>query len=185
MSNKDEKTSRRTGSGDYVASRFDKATLSYARLATLSPTRSLLFRVAGQYTEKPLLGLEQFTLGGPNSVRAYSDSESTVDRGFFISAEHIWNAPGFSEVPSPFGSRKWGEVLTVSAFADYGEGEKLDPLATEESIHSFKGWGLGAQLAVPGAFTTKLTTAWPMMGSPTPGNKRKPQVFFNFEAEVF
>ena len=185
MSNKDEKTSRRTGSGDYVGSRFDKATLSYARLATLSPTRSLLFRLAAQYTENPLLGLEQFTLGGPNNVRAYADSEATVDRGFFISAEHIWNAPGFAEKPSPFGSRKWGEVLTVSAFADYGEGEKLDPLATEESILSFKGWGVGTQLAIPGAFTTKLTAAWPMMGSPIPGNKRRPQIFFNFEAEVF
>jgi len=185
MSNNDEKTSRRTGSGEFVASRFDKATLSYARLATLSPTRSLLFRFAAQYTEKPLLGLEQFTLGGPDSVRAYANSEGTADRGFFISAEHIWNAPGFAEQQSPFGSRKWGEIFTVAAFADYAEGEKLDPLATEESILSYKGWGVGAQLAVPGSFTTKLTTAWPMMGSPTPENLRKPQIFFEFEADVF
>jgi hemolysin activation/secretion protein len=185
MSNKDEKSSRRTGSGDYATSNFDKVTLAYARLATLSPTRSLLFRANIQYTDDPLFGLEQFTMGGPDSVRAYPVSEVTMDRGTFISAEHIWNAPGFADKASPFGSRKWGEIFTVSAFFDWATGERLDPLASEEGSSSLKGWGLGTQLAVPGSFTAKASTAWPIMSSPSPTNKRKPQFFFSLESELF
>ena len=185
MSNHDEKGSRRTGSGDFVGSRFDKVTASYTRLTTLSPLRSLLFRTNMQFTQNPLLGLEQFSMGGPDNVRAYPASEATMDRGFFISAEHIWNAPGFADKASPFGSRKWGEVFTMSAFVDWAHGDKLDPLASEELVVSLKGWGLGAQLVVPGSFTAKMTTAWPIDDSPYPSNKRKPQVFFNLEAQVF
>lgn len=185
MSNNDEKGSRQTGDGDYVGSRFDKLSISYANLATLSATNSLLFRLAYQYTSKPLLGLEQFALGGPDSVRAYPISEVTMDRGFFLSAEHIWNAPGFADKPSPFGSRKWGEVLTVSQFADWAYGERLNRLDTEENFASYKGWGVAAQLAVPGSFTAKLTAAWPMMDSPIPSNKRRPQIYASFETELF
>ena len=185
MSNKDEKSSRRLGNGEYVGSRFDKLTLSYARLATLSPTQSLLFRTSMQYTENPLLGLEQFQMGGMDSVRAYPVSEATMDKGIFISAEHIWNAPGFAEEVSPFGGRKWGEVFTVSTFADWAQGDKIDALATEEKYEKMIGWGLGAQLAVPNSFTAKVTSAWPMMDSSNPTNKRKPQIFVNFEAQVY
>ena len=76
-------------------------------------------------------------------------------------------------------------MLTVSAFVDFAEGEKLEALENEEDYANFKGWGLGAQLLVPGSFSTKLTTAWPMMESGSPSNKRKPQVFLNFEAQVY
>lgn len=185
MSNKDEKTSRRLGSGDYASSRFDKLTMSYARLATLSPTRSLLIRAAYQYTENALVGLEQFAMGGMDNVRAYPVSEATMDRGIFVSAEHIWNAPFIGDKVSPFDGRKWGQILTVSAFVDFAEGDKVDPLENEEKYANFKGWGVGSQLAVPGSFTTKLTAAWPFMDSTEPTNKRKPQVFLSLEADVY
>lgn len=181
----DEKVSRRLEDGSYASSRFDKLSLTAAHLATLSPTRSLLLRAAYQYTEDPLLGLQQFSMGGADNVRAYPVAEATMDRGIFVSAEHFWNAPFITEKVSPFDGRKWGEVLTVSAFVDFAEGEKLEALENEEDYANFKGWGLGAQLLVPGAFSTKLTTAWPILESGSPSNKRKPQVFLNFEAQVY
>ncbi len=181
----DQNSSRRLGSGDFVGARFDKININYTRLQTLSPTRSFLFRTLYQYTSNPLLGLEQFAMGGPDNVRAYPASEATVDRGIFVSGEHIWNAPGFADKPSPFANLKWGKIFTVSAFAEWAYGERIDPLLSEDRTASLKGWGLGAQLIVPDSFTAKLTAAWPMMDSPFPANKRRPQVFFNLETVLF
>lgn len=181
----DQRASRRIGSGDFVGARFDKININYTRLQTMSPTRSFLFRALYQYTSNPLLGLEQFTMGGPDSVRAYPASEATADRGIFISGEHIWNAPGFADTPSPFAGLKWGKIFTVSAFAEWAYGERIDPLMSEDQTASLKGWGIGAQIVVPDSFTARLTAAWPMMGSPFPGNERRPQVFFNFESVLF
>ncbi len=181
----DEGSSRRLGSGDFVGARFDKLNINYTRLQTMSPTRSFLFRTSYQYTSNPLLGLEQFAMGGPDSVRAYSASEATMDRGIFVSGEHIWNAPGFADKQSPFDNLKWGKIFTISAFAEWAYGERIDPLLSEDKTASLKGWGIGAQIAVPDAFTAKITTAWPMMGSPFPSNGRRPQVFFNLETVLF
>lgn len=182
----DDRSSRRGASGEYAGGRFEKLSLNYTLLKTLSPTRSLLLRTQYQYTSDMLVGMEMFSLGGPNSVRAYPGSEATMDRGIFVSLEHIWNAPGFADKQSWFKSRKWGEVLAVSAYFDWAYGEKLNNLVSENRYASLKGWGLGAQLNVPGSFTSKLTAAWPTMNSKSPAsNKRRPQVFFNFEAELF
>lgn len=181
----DPESSRITGSGDRLGSRFDKIFLSYTRLQTISPTSSFLFRSNIQYTDNPLVGLEQYAMGGPDNVRAYAASENTVDRGFFLSAEYILNAPGFADKPSPFGNRKWGEVFTVSGFLDWAHGELIDPLSSQSRYESLKGVGFGTQLLVPGSFTAKMTAAWPTLDSIGPANKRRPQVFFSFEADLY
>ena len=181
----DQGASRRLQSGDFIGARFDKLNITYARLQTLSPSRTVLFRAAYQDTSNPLPGLEQFSMGGPDNVRAFSGSEFTVDRGIFVSGEYIFNAPGFADRPSPFGNRKWGQVFSVSLFADWAHGERIENLVSEDRYESIKGVGIGAQLDVPDAFTASLTTAWPVMNTDPPGNKRRPQVFFSFETDLF
>lgn len=178
-------SSRRLDSGEFIGARFNRLNIFFTRLQTLSAFRSFLFRTAYQYTSDPLLGSEQFSMGGPDNVRAFSASEFTVDRGIFISGEHIWNAPGFADKLSPFGNRKWGEIFSVSAFAEWAHGERIDQIASEDTFESIKGWGLGAQLAIPGLFTAKLTAAWPMMDTALPANGRRPQLYLNFEADLF
>ena len=45
---------------------FTKFSLGYSVLKSLAPTRSILFRFAGQWTDDRLTSLEQFNLGGVN-----------------------------------------------------------------------------------------------------------------------
>ncbi|WP_235577669.1 ShlB/FhaC/HecB family hemolysin secretion/activation protein [Rhodanobacter sp. Root480] len=101
---------------------FLSAKLSYTRLQFLTDRQRLYFKLAGQFTNDALVPLEQFGLGGPDSVRAYPISEGLADRGYYSSLEYHVDAPGFGDKVSPFYGRPWRELLEFEAFVDYGKG---------------------------------------------------------------
>lgn len=104
------------------ASNFLAARLSYTRLQFLTDRQRLYFKLGGQYTNDALVPMEQFSLGGPDSIRAYPISEGLVDRGYYGSLEYHVDAPGFGDKVSPFYGRPWRELLEFEAFVDYGRG---------------------------------------------------------------
>jgi len=104
------------------ASSFLSAKLSYTRLQFLTDRQRLYFKLAGQFSKDALVPLEQFGLGGPDSVRAYPISEGLTDRGYYGSLEYHVDAPGFGNKVSPFYGRPWRELLEFEAFVDYGRG---------------------------------------------------------------
>ena len=68
------------------------------------------------------LPLEQFAIGGPDSVRAYPVADALRDRGYYTSLEYHVDAPGFGNLNSPFYGRPWRELLEFEAFVDYAKG---------------------------------------------------------------
>ncbi len=110
--------SRVGASGECATNDFFKTFSSYSRLQRLDEGISLLVRTEGQWSPSLLTSLEQFTIGGPASVRAYPVSEALFDSGLFGSLELTVNAPGFSHVPA-FGGLTWGQVLRVTFFSDF------------------------------------------------------------------
>jgi hemolysin activation/secretion protein len=175
-------------SGSYDASRasragasgrFEKIAVQLQRVQRISQFTSLVARVEGQYTDDPLVSLEQFSMGGPDSVRAYSTSELLAERGGVASLELIVGAPGFSSVPA-FASHTWGQVLQFSLFADYAKGKLNEPVAFSDSRdNELSGAGVSTQLSVPGHVFARLDVATPL-SSRDPGNGRDPQYFFRF-----
>ncbi len=160
---------------------FDKIALKLQRHQRLSKNTSLIVRVDGQYSDDPLVSLEQFSLGGPNSVRAYAVADVLAEKGGVASLELICGAPGFAERPA-FAGYNWGQVLQVSLFADYGLGQLNEPLlaAQDESV-DLAGAGAGIQLSIPSRVFTRLDVATPLSDRPT-GNDRDPQIYFRFGA---
>ncbi|MBM0106710.1 ShlB/FhaC/HecB family hemolysin secretion/activation protein [Steroidobacter sp. S1-65] len=160
---------------------FDKISLQIQRLQRLTQNTSVLLRVDGQYSDDPLVSLEQFSLGGPNSVRAYSVSEVLAERGGVASVELILGAPGIAKRPA-FGSYTWGQLLQLSVFADYAKGWLNAPLLSgqEESVE-LSGAGGALQFAVPGRVFARLEVATPLSNRPV-GNDRDPQFYFRIGA---
>jgi hemolysin activation/secretion protein len=77
----------------------------------LAPDTLLLFRSDLQVSDRPLVPLEQFTLGGLNSVRGYPQDFLISDNGFLVSGEvriPIWRVP------------QWQGLLQVTPFVDVG-----------------------------------------------------------------
>lgn len=160
---------------------FDKISLQIQRLQRLTQNTSVLLRLDGQYSDDPLVSLEQFSLGGPNSVRAYSVSEVLAERGGVASLELILGAPGFASRPA-FGSYTWGQVLQLSVFADYAKGWLNPPLlsAQDRSVE-LSGAGGAMQFSVPGHVFARMEVATPLSNRPV-GNDRDPQIYFRLGA---
>ncbi|HWU77071.1 MAG TPA: ShlB/FhaC/HecB family hemolysin secretion/activation protein [Rhodanobacter sp.] len=127
------------------ASSFAVAKVSYTRLQFLTKSQRLNFKFVGQYSNDALIPLEQFSMGGPDSTRAYPIADALRDRGFYTSLEYHVDAPGFGDKVSPFYARPWRELLEFEVFVDYAKGysaganRELTPASAELS-------GVGAGL---------------------------------------
>jgi hemolysin activation/secretion protein len=159
--NNDLDISRVMASGEKVPAEFWKLNAEYSRLQRLWTNTSLLFRFNGQVTDSALVSVEQFALGGPDTVRAYPQAELMMDQGYFTSAELIFNAPGFAN-HSAFSNRTWGELLQVTLFCDHAGGELKDPLGNEEESGYLSGAGVGVHFTMPGLFSADLSVAAPI-----------------------
>lgn len=96
--------------------------VSYTRMQFLTKSQRLYLKFAGQYTNDALVPLEQFSLGGPDSTRAYPIADALRDRGYYSSLEYHVDAPGFGDKVSPFYGRPWRELLEFQLFVDYAKG---------------------------------------------------------------
>jgi hemolysin activation/secretion protein len=158
---------------------FNKVNLQLQRLQRITQYTSIVLRVDGQFTTDPLVSLEQFSMGGPDSVRAYPVAELLAEKGGIASLELITGAPGFANRPA-FGNTTWGQVLQFSVFVDYASGELNAPLVTSQTGSShLAGAGVGVQFSLPGRVFSRLDVATPLSGR-EPGNGRDPQFYFRF-----
>ena len=132
-----EVSTRSGSSGDRAGGDFGKYTARYQRLQRISDANSVMLRLYGQWTNDLLTSIEQMTLGGPYSVRAYPTAEFLVDRGGFGSLEYTLNATSlFETIPD-----SWD--LNLSVFFDYGWVKTLEPLTSEIGTVHLGGAGVG------------------------------------------
>lgn len=174
-------SSRQGGDGKYASGDFQKLAANYTRVQSLPFKSELLLRANTQYSKDMMVSLEQFSLGGPHSVRAYPVGEFQFDKGWFASAEWFLRAPFISEKDA-FSGKKWGEVLRVSAFVDYAGGINNNPTAQEVTDGTDKvelsGAGLGLELNLPKAFFIKIEAATPISHYDA-SNRHNPQYWLS------
>ncbi|MCS3747964.1 hemolysin activation/secretion protein [Xanthomonas arboricola] len=141
-------------------SHFTLTRLSYTRLQYLSRTQRLYFKFSGQYSDDTLAPLEQFAVGGPDSVRAYPVSDALGDRGYYAALEYHVDAPGFADAASPFNGRPWRELLELDVFADHARVYAANG-AVAPSTFDAAGVGFTFRLPQYANFEWRLTAALP------------------------
>lgn len=141
---------------------FTKFSAGYSALKSLAPTRSILFRFAAQWTADRLTSLEQFNLGGVNTVRAGATSSALRDYGAYGSIEFQSRGLFFGDKQA-WSGRTWNQVLGASFFYDYAVG--LTNMIPTESINLLTqkirmgGPGVSLDLVLPGEVTMKFQYA--------------------------
>ena len=174
-------SSRVGASGDRAGGDFDKLVLNYVRVQpiksiTSSDTfknQSIMLRLTMQYSKDLLTSLEQFPLGGPDSVRAYPSSEKLVDTSTFISAEWIARAVDTN-------GASWLQGLQLSLFFDYAKGEVNEPLTNESGSVNLSGIGGAVQVSPQnGDYEVRLDIS-KALSSEEPSNEQSLQYFFKF-----
>jgi hemolysin activation/secretion protein len=145
-------SSRIGASGEKAGGDFGKYNLSFNLSHRLLEKLSLQVRLNSQQSDDLLVSLEQFPIGGPNSVRAYPLSSFLVDSGYFASAE-------LRASPS--------ERLQISLFADSAGGDLNEPLPADVSNVDVAGVGLGLSANLGGRYSLIATVARPVGSRPT------------------
>ncbi|CAN5442422.1 ShlB/FhaC/HecB family hemolysin secretion/activation protein [soil metagenome] len=134
--------------GPHTAGRFGKVTFNLARLQRLQPATTLWMSFSGQLGGKNLDSSEQFSLGGPNGVRAYPTLEGQGDSGLLATLEL---------------RHQVSRSLQLTAFFDAGQVQRRDNpnyagAATPNDIE-LKGWGIGAHWNEPGRYAIRMSLA--------------------------
>lgn len=132
---------------------FGKTNYDFRRLQHVTANGSLLLSINGQFASKNLASAEKFSLGGPNSVRAYPVGEATADTGYVATAEYRYRVPGFKPMN--------GDV-TVLGFYDQGWvklNQNSFPTDAANNRH-LSGYGIGASFGREADFIVRMSAAW-------------------------
>lgn len=134
----------------------------------------LLSRFTGVASADPLVDLDQFRLGGPNSVRAYPTSEVGGDQGYFASAE-LQHPVSF--LPALASQR-------VKAFIDtgtvYREKSEARGVRAQDSL---TGAGVGWSATAFGRVVLDLLLAHPIGHHQTSDQEEGVRVWFSVNAQ--
>lgn len=143
----------------------------------LAPDTLLLVRGDIQFADRPLLGLEQFGLGGQETVRGYRQDALLTDGGLLMSVEG--RIPLFK-----FGSDK-KSIVHLTPFLDFGKAWNAGGKANPESSTLFSA-GLGLRLQLGSQVSARLDWGIPL--TTLSGEKRTWQengLYFSLTASPF
>lgn len=115
----------------------------YVRL--LAPDTLLVVRSDVQLSTRALVPLEQFPLGGFQSVRGYRQDVLLTDNGVFLSAEALFPIVRFGE----------DNLLQIVPFVDLGRGWNVEEEDNQEN-ETIIGIGFGLQLRLGERFTGRI-----------------------------
>ncbi|MBI5658622.1 MAG: ShlB/FhaC/HecB family hemolysin secretion/activation protein [Nitrosomonadales bacterium] len=131
---------------------YSKLNYEYQRQQALPRNLSLLVSLQGQTASKNLVSAEQFSLGGPNAVRAYPVGEAVGDEGVVVNAEIRWNVP-----QTPF---------MLNGFIDFGHAQlHKTPTAADitqgnPAYRNVLGYGLGLNVGKQNNYLLRTSVAW-------------------------
>jgi len=145
----------------------------YLRL--LTPDITLLLRSDLQWSNEPLVSLEQFSLGGVSSVRGYRQSLLVADKGLFTSAEVRATVLRIPE---------WHVTLQLAPFFDFGTISNNSNNELESSaLYSL---GVGLRFSLGNSFFATLDWGIPLVEVDNLGNSLQEQgLYFTMEYKLF
>ena len=156
---------------------YTKVNFAFSRLQDIITGRVMGYlAVNGQYALRNLDTTEQFRAGGPDAVRAFAPGEGTGDSGAVMSAE-------LRVLPTPELMGKYAREFVFGAFVDAAAIQlRHDPnLLPRETTYrnrlTYSGVGVSAVWQRPGVAGARMSLAWPVHGTSTSDEQRKPRLY--------
>ena len=144
-------------------------------LRQLTPDTGLLLRSDVQVSDRPLLALEQFSLGGAFTVRGYRQDALVTDNGLFASAElrtTIFRIP------------KWSTSIQLTPFTDFGVAWNRDGLQLDKN--TLVSVGIGLRLLASDYLTARLDWGIPLVDLEDSDNSLQENgIYFSIELRPF
>ncbi|MCB1646651.1 MAG: ShlB/FhaC/HecB family hemolysin secretion/activation protein [Pseudomonadales bacterium] len=112
----------------------------YNWLSKKNASYNLVLKGSGQYAEQLLPSVEQYSLGGPNAVRAFGVSDISVDSGVYAGVELFFDLPfdPLAKFSLPL------DPIRPYVFFDYAYGVRRSLSSNDDA--EVKGYGIGMRL---------------------------------------
>lgn len=157
---------------------YSKVTANLARLQRLNESSQFWLSVNGQYASNNLDSVQQMSLGGPYSVRAYPALEGSGDQGYVMNVEYR------QDLPFEFKGKVFYDMGTIMINKN-----NTSPTGTwaNPNVYTLKGAGLGLDYSAFNRINLKGMVAWrigsnpaanPFNGMDYDGTLRQPQWWF-------
>jgi hemolysin activation/secretion protein len=130
---------------------FTHLHLDVLRIQNITPQFRWAGRALGQFSFNPLVAAEQFSLGGPYTVRGFPQAEMLADSAFVVSSEFRF---------SPLADDP--QTLELLAFIDHGRGTLKQPQVGEVASRSLTGAGLGLRWNLDRDVQARLDLGFPI-----------------------
>ncbi len=162
---------------------FSKTNITLARLQSvpaISDRLAFYGAYSQQFTNKNMDSSEKFSLGGPNSVRAYPQGEGSGDEGYFANLELRYRLPLDDDLPG---------TLVLAGFYDFGRSilikrptvADLTSATPTPLRRRIAGPGIGLNWEVPNDWYLRTTLAFRDTTKATADHLlRYPRFYFQF-----
>ncbi|MDJ0904025.1 MAG: ShlB/FhaC/HecB family hemolysin secretion/activation protein [Xenococcus sp. MO_188.B8] len=144
-------------------------------LRQLTPDIGLLLRSDVQVSDRPLLPLEQISLGGAFTVRGYRQDALVTDNGFFASAELRTTV---ARIP------KWSTTIQLTPFTDFGIAWNNNGLELDQN--TLVSVGIGLRVLASDLLTARLDWGIPLIDLEDSGDTLQENgIYFSIELRPF
>ncbi len=154
----------------------------WLRFINGDPDNVLLMKGDLQLASRALVPLEQFSIGGRNSVRGYRQDALLTDNGIFASIEYQYP---FKRIPT------WQTVLQIIPFVDFGKGWNSASTTTTSFNNGINrdllaSAGVGLRWKQGENFTARLDWGIPIVDFPSrKGTWQENGLYFSVEYNPF
>jgi hemolysin activation/secretion protein len=146
----------------YAGGNYTTINAGLVRQQNLPAGWSAVLNANGQWASAPLIGNEQFALGGARGVRGYQEGENYGDTGWRVLFD--LRAPPVNVGYFPTRAGDVPANLRCSIFTDYGEAYHLH----QPSLLAIRQWGTGAgAFLTAGEFSARFTLGYALLATPT------------------
>jgi hemolysin activation/secretion protein len=132
----------------------------------------LIFRLTGQWTDEPLLALEQISVGGSQTVRGYRENTLVRDRGIVSSLEF--------RLPVLFNKAGAG-IVDIAPFFDFGSAWNINGSPEPDKPDTICSTGLGLLLAPNKYINAELYWGYRLRHIPMPSDKNAQDLGLHFQ----
>lgn len=126
---------RQGANGEYAQGRFNKETIDFNLYQAPFAYQLITFTLHGQFSDDLLTSFSQMTFGGYSNMSAYGTNDFLADKGYTTSLMWEVPVPGLTNREFFSTKYKWGNLLHIGAFTEYGAGWNND--ATGDNFRHF------------------------------------------------
>lgn len=165
----DRENFQQVAGNSHAGGNYTTVNAGFIRQQNLPGGWSVVVNANGQWASNPLIGNEQFSMGGTSGVRGYRDGEVAGDTGWRSLVDLRTPPVNVGYFPAATGDIP--ATLRGSVFMDYGQIYFID--RPGQSALSEWGTGFGLFLTAGEHFDARLTVGWALLGTtsnPNNGN---------------